>query len=54
MLATLVQIMGEDKAFDYLKALHKNMNQYTKSGAAPAKAAARARRRSASRSCTTW
>mgnify|MGYP001338960437 CR=1 FL=1 len=40
MLATMVQIMGEDKAFDYLKALHKNVNQYTKSGAAPARAAA--------------
>jgi len=40
MLATLVQIMGEDKAFDFLKALHKNVNQYTKSGAAPARAAA--------------
>ena len=40
MLATLVQIMGEDKAFDYLKALHRNVNQYTKSGAAPARAAA--------------
>jgi iron(III) transport system substrate-binding protein len=40
MLATIVQIMGEDKAFDYLKALHKNINQYTKSGAAPARAAA--------------
>jgi iron(III) transport system substrate-binding protein len=40
MLATLVQVMGEDKAFDYLKALHKNVNQYTKSGAAPARAAA--------------
>ncbi|MCP8937969.1 ABC transporter substrate-binding protein [Alsobacter sp. SYSU M60028] len=39
MLATIVQIMGEDKGFDYLKALHKNVNQYTKSGAAPAKAA---------------
>lgn len=38
MLATMVQIMGEQKAFDYLKALHKNINQYTKSGAAPAKA----------------
>lgn len=38
MLATMVQLMGEDKAFDYLKALHKNINQYTKSGAAPAKA----------------
>ncbi len=40
MLATLVQLMGEDKAFDYLKALHKNINQYTKSGAAPARAVA--------------
>jgi len=40
-LATMVQLMGEDKAFDYLKALHKNINQYTKSGSAPIKAAAR-------------
>ncbi|MEO6623269.1 MAG: ABC transporter substrate-binding protein [Burkholderiaceae bacterium] len=40
MVATLVQLMGEDKAFDYMKALHKNVNQYTKSGAAPARAAA--------------
>ena len=40
MLATFVQLMGEDKAFDYMKALHKNVNQYTKSGAAPARAAA--------------
>jgi iron(III) transport system substrate-binding protein len=40
MLATMVQLMGEDKGFDYLKALHKNINQYTKSGAAPAKATA--------------
>lgn len=39
MLATLVQLMGEDQAFDYLKALHKNVNQYTKSGSAPIKAA---------------
>jgi iron(III) transport system substrate-binding protein len=38
MLATIVQIMGEDKGFDYLKKLHKNINQYTKSGAAPAQA----------------
>jgi iron(III) transport system substrate-binding protein len=38
LLATIVQIMGEQKGFDYLKALHKNVNQYTKSGAAPAKA----------------
>jgi iron(III) transport system substrate-binding protein len=40
LLATIVQIMGEDKGFEYLKALHKNVNQYTKSGAAPAKATA--------------
>ena len=40
MLATFVQLMGEDKAFEYMKALHKNVNQYTKSGAAPARAAA--------------
>ncbi len=39
MLATMVQLKGEDGGFDYLKALHKNINQYTKSGAAPAKAA---------------
>jgi iron(III) transport system substrate-binding protein len=39
MLATILQIMGEEKGWDYLKKLHKNINQYTKSGAAPAKAA---------------
>ncbi len=39
-LASMVQLMGEDKAFDYMKALHKNVNQYTKSGAAPVKAVA--------------
>lgn len=41
MLATIVQLFGEEKGFDYLKALHKNINQYTKSGSAPVKAAAR-------------
>ncbi len=40
-LATLVQIMGEDKAFDYLRKLNSNISQYTKSGSAPVKAAAR-------------
>jgi len=40
LLATIIQIMGEDKGFEYLKSLHKNINQYTKSGAAPAKATA--------------
>jgi iron(III) transport system substrate-binding protein len=38
-LATLVQMMGEAEAFKYQKALHKNINQYTKSGSAPIKAA---------------
>ena len=40
-LATLVQIMGEDEAFEYLKQLNDNVTQYTKSGSAPVKAAAR-------------
>jgi iron(III) transport system substrate-binding protein len=38
-LATMVQLFGEDGGFDYMKALHKNINQYTKSGSAPIKAA---------------
>jgi iron(III) transport system substrate-binding protein len=41
MLATLVQLMGEDQAFDYLKKLNANVSQYTKSGSAPVKSAAR-------------
>lgn len=40
MLATIVQLMGEDKGFDYLRMLHKNISQYTKSGIAPVKAVA--------------
>jgi iron(III) transport system substrate-binding protein len=40
MLATLVQVMGEEPAFTFLRALHRNVNQYTRSGAAPARAAA--------------
>lgn len=38
MVATVVQLMGEEKAFDYMKALHRNISQYTKSGIAPVKA----------------
>ena len=38
MLATIVQAMGEDKGFAYMKSLHKNISQYTKSGIAPVKA----------------
>ena len=41
MVATLVQMMGEDKAFDYMKSLHKNISQYTRSGTGPIKAVAR-------------
>jgi iron(III) transport system substrate-binding protein len=40
-LATLVQLKGEEGAFDYLKKLNANISQYTKSGSAPVKAAAR-------------
>ncbi len=40
-LATLVQVMGEDPAFAYLRALHTNVNQYTRSGPAPARNVAR-------------
>ncbi|KZK92645.1 putative binding protein component of ABC iron transporter precursor [Pseudovibrio sp. Ad5] len=40
-LATLVQLMGEEEAFEYLLAMGKNVSQYTKSGSAPVKAAAR-------------
>lgn len=38
-LATMVQLFGEEGGFDFMKALHKNINQYTKSGSAPIKAA---------------
>jgi len=38
-LATMVQLFGEEKGFDYMKRLHGNINQYTKSGSAPIKAA---------------
>ena len=41
MVATLVQLMGEDKAFDYMRALHRNIGQYTRSGTGPIKAVAR-------------
>lgn len=41
MVATLVQLMGEDKAFEYMKALHRNISQYTRSGTGPIKAVAR-------------
>ncbi|HEX7646209.1 MAG TPA: ABC transporter substrate-binding protein [Noviherbaspirillum sp.] len=37
VIATLVQLTGEEKAFDYLKQLHKNISQYPRSGVAPLK-----------------
>lgn len=37
ILATLVQMMGEEDAMDYLKSLNSNIRQYTKSGSAPPK-----------------
>lgn len=40
MVAALVTIMGEDKAFDYLKKVHPSIQTYTQSGTAPSKAAA--------------
>jgi iron(III) transport system substrate-binding protein len=41
IIATLVQIMGEDKAFEYMKALNPNINAYARSGTGPIKAVAR-------------
>ncbi len=40
-LATMVQLFGEEDGFEFMKGLHKNINNYTKSGSAPIKAAAR-------------
>ena len=41
MVTTILQIQGEEKGFAYLKELHKNINQYTRSGTAGIRAAAR-------------
>lgn len=40
-LATFIQLWDEDKAFNYFKALDKNVSQYTKSGVTPSRNAAR-------------
>jgi iron(III) transport system substrate-binding protein len=40
MLASMVQLFGEEQAFSFMKQMHANVNQYTRSGAAPARAAA--------------
>ncbi|PHK93504.1 iron ABC transporter substrate-binding protein [Pseudoroseomonas rhizosphaerae] len=41
IIATLVQLMGEEQGFDYLKKLHANINAYARSGTGPIKAVAR-------------
>jgi iron(III) transport system substrate-binding protein len=41
MIATLVQLMGEEPAYEYLKKLHGNIATYTRSGTGPIKAVAR-------------
>ncbi len=41
IIAGLVQLWDEDRAFEYLRRLHANVNAYTRSGAAPMQAVAR-------------
>jgi iron(III) transport system substrate-binding protein len=41
IIAGLVQLWDEDRAFAYLRRLHVNVNAYTRSGAAPMQAVAR-------------
>lgn len=41
IIAGLIQLWDEDRAFDYLKRLHPNVNAYTRSGAAPMQAVSR-------------
>jgi iron(III) transport system substrate-binding protein len=40
ILSTLIQMMGENEAIEYLKKLNTNVRQYTKSGSAPPQQAA--------------
>jgi iron(III) transport system substrate-binding protein len=41
MLATILELYGEEDGWTYLRRLHQNVNQYTKSGASPMSAVAR-------------
>ncbi len=41
IIAGLIQLWDEDRAFAYLRELHRNVNAYTRSGAAPVQAVAR-------------
>lgn len=40
-IATFAQLWGEKEAFDYFRQIHPNISQYTKSGIAPSRNAAR-------------
>lgn len=40
-IATFIQIFGEDKAFELMKAMHRNTNNYPRSGVGSIRAAAR-------------
>ena len=40
-IATIVQIFGEDKGFELLKGMHRNINNYPRSGVGSIRAAAR-------------
>ena len=41
VIATLIQLMGPDKAWDYLGKLHQNISEYQRSGVGPLKAVSR-------------
>jgi iron(III) transport system substrate-binding protein len=41
MLATIVQVFGEEEAFRYLRSVHPNVNQYARSGIGPMTAVSR-------------
>lgn len=41
IIATLVQLMGEDEAFAFMRRMHPNVNAYARSGTGPIKAVAR-------------
>ena len=41
MVSTILQLMGEDEGFKFLAAMNKNVNQYTRSGSAGIRAAAK-------------